>query len=75
MVEKYDFSEFRHGMFAGVEWTSLSMSETTDLGVLQTAIYRVYTNCCTKQPRHNWHFCGQKHIVDERGRNRIVRVV
>uniref|UniRef100_A0A8C9SXX1 Uncharacterized protein n=1 Tax=Scleropages formosus TaxID=113540 RepID=A0A8C9SXX1_SCLFO len=70
-------SDFHCGMIFGARQAGFSVSVTAYfLGFSCTTISRVYSEWCKKQKTASeWQFCRWKHLVDERGQQRMTRLV
>jgi hypothetical protein len=72
-----NFDKYDCGMIVDGTHGDSSISETAALlGFLRTTVSRVYREWCYKQNTFSErHFCGQKHLVNERGQKRMSRLI
>jgi hypothetical protein len=70
-------TNFDPGMIVDATHDDSSISETAALlGLLRTTVSRVYREWCDKQNTFSEReFCGQKHLVNERGQRRMSRLI
>lgn len=77
MGKTCDLSSFDRGMIVGARRAGSSVSVTAKLlGFSRTTVSRVYTEWCQKQKTSSERqLCGRKCLVDEKGQQRISRMV